>query len=189
MRMQRWIHWGAFVLLLGSLVASVRYAPWAARCRVSMVEQELPEASAWRRWPVLPDLAGYEVVDLAPYRDPGCTSSRPHPMGDARLAGLGVCAERGASLQSWMGQYFVATSGDDWTLRLREDPRSHTMLVTGERTRPSEELIEPKPVAAFRVEADGPALLALRVAAWPLASLVGLFVWWRRRRTGRGRFR
>jgi hypothetical protein len=147
-----------------------------------MVEQEMPEASSWRTWPVLPGLAGYEVVDLAPYQDSGCTSSRPHPMVDARLAGHGVCAERGASLQSWMGQYFVATSGDDWTLRLREDPRSHTVLVTGERTRPSEEHIEPKPIAAFRVQADGPALLAVRVAAWPLASLVGLFVWWRSRR-------
>lgn len=81
-----------------------------------------------------------------------------------------------------MGQDFIATSGDDWTLRLREDPRSHTVLVTGERTRPSEEQIEPKLVARFRIEADGPALVAVRVAAWPLASLVGLIVWWRRRR-------
>jgi hypothetical protein len=147
-----------------------------------MVEQPLPEASAWQVWPVLPDLAGYVVKDLAPYRDLGWTSARPHATGDARLAGLGVCAERGASLQSWLGQDFIPASGNDWTLRLRGDPNSHTMLVTGERTYPSEVRVEPRPIVAFRVEVDGPALLAARIAVWPLASFIALIVWWRARR-------
>jgi hypothetical protein len=150
-----------------------------------MLEQALPQDRSWRKWPVLPDLSGYDVVDLAPYGDLGWTSPRPHPMGDARLAGHGVCAERGVSVQSWMGQDFVARTGDDWTLRLRVEPESRTILVTGERRRPSEEQIEPKPIVAFRLEADGPALLAARIAAWPCMSLLALVLWWRRWRTVR----
>jgi hypothetical protein len=95
----------------------------------------MPARSLWQSWPVLPGLAGYSVIDLDPYWDPGLTSSRPHAMSDARLAGHGVCAERGASVQSWFGQYFTATSGDDWTIRLRQEPKSGLVVVTGEPTR------------------------------------------------------
>jgi hypothetical protein len=170
------------LVLLLVFAASIRHALWAASCRIGMAEQPIPETTRWRTWPVLPGLAGYMVVDLAPYRDLGWTSPRPHPPGDARLAGLGVCAERGASVQSWLGQDFVAMSGDDWTLRLREEPATHTVLATGERTRPGEERIDPRPLAAFRREADGPALLLARVFAWPAASLMALVAWWRARR-------
>ena len=177
--MRRWIRWGLFVVLVLALAASVRHALWAAGCRVGTVEQPIPNKSRWQGWPVLPELAGYTVVDLEPYPDSGCTSSRPHPTGDARLSGFGVCAERGVSVQRWLGQDFIPTSGDDWTLRVREEPQTHTLLVTGERTRPSEERIEPRPIVAFRREADGLLLLTARIVAWPLASLVALVAWWR----------
>ena len=89
--MRRWIRWGLFVVMVLALAASVRHALWAAGCRVGTVEQPIPNKSRWQGWPVLPELAGYTVVDLEPYPDSGCTSSRPHPTGDARLSGL-VCA-------------------------------------------------------------------------------------------------
>ena len=177
--MRRWAWWGLLTILVLAFAACIRHARWAASCRVGMVEQPIPNKSRWQGWPVLPGLAGYTVVDLEPYADSGCTSSRPHPTGDARLAGFGVCAERGVSLQSWLGQDFIPTSGDDWTLRVREEPQTHTLLVTGERTRPGEERIEPRPIVAFRRAADGLLLLTSRVVAWPIASLLSLVAWWR----------
>ena len=177
--MRRWARLGLLMGLMLALLASFRHAFWAASCRVGMVEQPIPDAERWQGWPVLPEMAGYTVVDLEPYPDSGCTSPRPHPTGDARLAGFGVCAERGVSLQSWLGQDFIPISGDDWTLRVREEPQTHTLLVTGERTRPGEERVEPRPIVAFRREADGLLLLTARVVAWPLASLFALVAWWR----------
>lgn len=175
------LRWAVLLLLLLTLAGSVRHAVWAAGCRVGMVEQPIPEPTDWQAWPILSGLAGYSVVDLSPYRDLGWTSPRPHPSGDARLVGIGVCAERGVSVQSWLGQDFIPVSGDDWTLRLREEPRTGTVLVTGERTRPGEEQIEPRPIVAFRREPDGSMWLVTRVIAWPLATLIGLAAWWRTR--------
>jgi hypothetical protein len=154
---------------------TVRHSVWAARCPSAMVEQPIPDRSVWQAWPVLPGLAGYEVVDLSPERDLGLTSWRPHAMTNARLAGRGVCSERGASVASWFGQYFTASSGDDWTIRLRQAPSSGVVVVTGERSRPSAESIEPKPVVAFRIARDGVVERLLRVWALPLIVL-GLFV-------------
>jgi len=145
-----------------------------------MVEQPVPDRSRWQTWPALPDLAGYEVVDLNPRHDLGLTSWRPHAMTEARLAGHGVCSERGASVQAWFGQYFTAVSGDDWTIRLRQAPNDGVVVVTGERTRPGDESIEPKPIVAFRVERDGLVERLVRVCALPLIVL-GLFVAWLRR--------
>lgn len=138
-----------------------------------MVEEPLPEPERWRSWPLLPGQAGYEVVDLDPYRDSGLTSWRPHAMGDARLAGHGVCAERGASVQSWFGEFFTATSGNDWAIRLRQEPESGVVLVTAElqRQEPHTEPEPPRPIVAFRVERDGPFLLFWRVVVPPLAVL------------------
>jgi hypothetical protein len=165
--------------LLVALVLALRHSLWAARCTKAMVSEPLPAVPTWRSWPVLPGLAGYEVVDLEPYRDSGLTSWRPHAMGDARLAGQGVCAERAASLDSWFGQTFTATTGDDWTIRLRAQPRGNRLIVTGERTRPDGENIEPKPILAFHVEDDGIPQLLLRVLGAPLLVLVMIIAWWR----------
>jgi hypothetical protein len=142
----------------------------------------MPARSIWQSWPVLPGLAGYSVVDLDPYRDPGLTSWRPHAMGDARLAGHGVCAERGASVQSWFGQYFTATSGNDWTIRLRQEPKSGLVVATVEPTRLGAERVEPQPIVAFRVERDGPVYLVARILALPALVLALLTGWlWRAR--------
>lgn len=173
------IRWGVLLLLLLNIAVSVRHAVWAASCRVSMVEQPIREGVDWHAWPILSGLGGYSVVDLSPYRDLGWTSARPHPPGDARLTGNGVCAERGVSLQSWLGQEFIPVSADDWTVRLREEPRTGTALVTGERTRPGEDRIAPRPIVAFRREPDPWMWLVVRIVAWPLASLIALVAWWR----------
>lgn len=148
-----------------------------------MVEQPIPARSLWQSWPVLSGLAGYSVVDLDPPWDPGLTSWRPHAMRDARLAGHGVCAERGASVQSWFGQYFTATSGDDWTIRLRQEPKSGLIVVTGEPTRPGAERVELEPIVAFRVERDGAVYLLARVLGVPALAVALLTGWlWRLRR-------
>jgi hypothetical protein len=98
-------------------------------------------------------------------------------MRDARLAGHGVCAERGASVQSWFGQYFTATSGDDWKIRLRREPERGVIVVTGEPTRPGAERIEPQPIVAFRVERDGFLYLLARILGVP-ALVLALLTWW-----------
>jgi hypothetical protein len=165
-----------------ALPLALRHSRWAAGCRTAMIEQPLPEPARWRTWPLLPGLAGYEVIDLEPYRDWGLTSPRPEPMGDARLAGRGVCAERGASLESWFGQYFTAVTGDDWTIRLRQEPGTGIVLVTGERRAASEDPIPPQPIVAFRVERDDPLRFIGRVVLPPLVILGLLVGAWRRRR-------
>lgn len=175
----RWFRYGVPLILVVGLFLGVRHSFWAARCTTAMVEQPMPDASSWQSWPVLSGLAGYVVVDLDPYDDPGLTSGRPHAMGDARLAGHGVCAERGASVQSWFGQYFTATSGDDWTIRFRQEPQSGLVLVTGERTRPSSEPEAPTPIVAFLIEHDGALTLFARLAGAP-ALVLALFIWWLR---------
>jgi hypothetical protein len=134
-----------------------------------MNEQDWPAGSSWRTWPILPGMAGYDVVDLDPPVDLGLTSPRPHAMVDAHLVGHGVCAERGASVQPWFGQFFTATSGDDWTIRFREQPGTKLVVVTGERTRPEADPVPPRPIVAFRIERDGAWRLLLRVAVPPLA--------------------
>lgn len=174
---RRWLRWGSLGVLIVSFFVAVRHSVWAAHCRIAMVEQAMPARLEWQSWRLLSGLAGFEVVDLETYRDWGLTSWRPHAMGDARLVGHGVCAERGASVQSWFGQYFTATTGDDWTIRVREEPKGGVFLVTGERTRPGAELVEPSPIVAFRVERDGLAHLLMRVLGLPVIVLA-LFVAW-----------
>jgi hypothetical protein len=173
----RWIRWGVLVAFASCLLLGIRHSFWAARCTSAMVEQPMPVRSLWQSWPVLPGLAGYSVVDLDAPWDPGMTSWRPHAMRDARLAGHGVCAERGASVQSWFGQYFTATSGDDWKIRLRREPERGVIVVTGEPTRPGAERIEPQPIVAFRVERDGFLYLLARILGVP-ALVLALLTWW-----------
>lgn len=184
-RKPRLLHWGVLLTLAACLMLGVRHSLRAARCTIAMVERPMPARSAWQSWPTLPDLAGYSVVDLDPAWDPGLTSWRPHAMRDARLEGHGVCAERGASVQSWFGQYFTATSGDDWTIRLHREPKNGLIVVTGEPTRPGAERVEPEPVVAFEVERDGAVYFAVRVLAVPTFFLMLLVGWvWRGRRSG-----
>jgi len=81
-------------------------------------------------------------------------------------------------VQSWFGQYFTAVTGDDWTIRLRQEPASGVVLVTGERRELGSEPIPPVPIVAFRVERDGPLRSFWRVVALPLltlALLIGMF--------------
>lgn len=163
----RSLRWGVLVALASCLLLGIQHSFWAARCTSAMVEQPMPARWLCQSWPVLPGLAGYSVIDLDPYGDPGLISWRPHAMGDARLAGHGVCAERGASVQSWFGQYFTATSGDDWTIRLRQEPTSGLVVVAGEPTRPGAERIEPEPIVAFRVERDGVLSLLRESSVYP----------------------
>jgi hypothetical protein len=176
MKVGRSVRWGLMAVLGSAFPFAIEHSFRAAGCPSAMTEQPMPVASQWKRWPLLPGLGGYEVVDLDPPRDGGLTSWRPHATNDARLTGHGVCPERGASLQAWFGQFFVATSGDDWTIRFREDPETEVVVVTAERRVRDIEAIEPRPLVAFRVERDGTASLFARVLGPPLFVLALLTI-------------
>lgn len=142
----------------------------ASRCRSSLAE--VAEPAGWRTWPRLSGLAGYQVRDLDPYLDLGWTSPRPHALGDARLFGNGVCAERGLSLSSW----FQSPIGADYMrneseLTLRRAPTSEVIVVAGQMEAQSS---DPGPltlVAAFVHERDGAFRFFLGVVALPVAVL------------------
>ena len=139
----------------------------ASRCRLSLVE--VAEPPGWRAWPLLSGLSGYQVRDLEPYVDLGWASWRPHALGDARLFGNGVCAERGLSLSSWFHSSIgAAYMRNERELTLRRAPNRQVVVVAGQMEAASS---DPGPltfVTAFAPDRDGPFLFFLRVVAPPL---------------------
>jgi hypothetical protein len=142
----------------------------AARCPLSLAE--VAEPPGWRTWPLVSGLAGYQVRDLDPYFDLGWTSPRPHALGDARLFGNGVCAERGLSLSSWflspIGADYMRNEGE---LTLRRAPNSQVVVVAGQMEAGSANAGPLTFIAAFVPDRDGPFGFFLRVLAPPLAVL------------------
>src|SRR5689334_950355 len=97
-------NWIPVVLAGLALIESVPYARSELHCNVALVHVDEPPDA--RAWPRLEGLAGYEVVDLAPIHDQNCgTSPRPVGLGKPRLAGRGVCPERGLPLEGWFDRY------------------------------------------------------------------------------------
>ena len=141
----------------------------ASRCPLSM--DEAAEPAGWRAWPLLPGLAGYEVRDLDPYLDLGITSWRPHALGDARLFGNGVCAERGLSLKSWFRSPIgAAYMRNERELTLRRAPQAEIVVVGGQMNAESSDSGPLTFVAAFAPDRDGPLRFFLRVLAPPLGA-------------------
>jgi hypothetical protein len=167
--LRAWALLGLSALVTGLLlVRAVRTAPCAAALH------ELPEPAGWRAWPVLGGLAGYTVVDLDPPHQSGCTSWRPQGLGDARLAGPHVCAERGVRLQSWFERWdsYRRVPAE---LAVRRDPKGDSFVVAGQMDRhESQPHGEEVFVVAFRPVSEGALGFLLRVALLPGLGFLGL---------------
>jgi hypothetical protein len=117
--------------------------------------EELPEPVGWQSWPVVPELAGYHVVDLTPYQDPGCTSPRPHALVTPRFVAPGMCDERGADVKSWFVNWDSYRRSQE-ELAVHARPGTDVFVVAGVMDRWERHPDRPEYfVVAFRPTRDG----------------------------------